>query len=82
MPFETLVDRSTVAAHLEDPDWLLFDCRFDLADPEAGRRAYRDGHLPGAVYVHLDDDLAVVCGAGRLHILVVDGLDTAGSAGA
>jgi thiosulfate/3-mercaptopyruvate sulfurtransferase len=37
---------------------LLLDCGFDLADPEAGRRAHAAGHLPGAVYVHLDEDLA------------------------
>jgi thiosulfate/3-mercaptopyruvate sulfurtransferase len=58
MPFETLVDTETVARHLETPDWRLFDCRFDLMDPEAGRRAYGAGHVPGAVYVHLDEDLA------------------------
>lgn len=58
MPFETLVDTETVARHLDAPDWRLFDCRFDLMDPDAGRRAYEAGHVPGAVYVHLDDDLA------------------------
>ena len=37
---------------------LLFDCRFDLADTTAGARAYAEGHLPGAIYLHLDDDLS------------------------
>lgn len=37
---------------------LLADCRFDLADPGAGERAYAAGHLPGAVYLHLDRDLS------------------------
>jgi thiosulfate/3-mercaptopyruvate sulfurtransferase len=36
----------------------LFDCRFDLADPDAGERAFRAGHLPGARYLHLDRDLS------------------------
>ncbi|WP_437884352.1 sulfurtransferase [Pseudomonas sp. LRF_L74] len=36
----------------------LFDCRFDLADPDSGRTAYRQGHLPGANYLHLDRDLS------------------------
>jgi thiosulfate/3-mercaptopyruvate sulfurtransferase len=36
----------------------LFDCRFDLTDPESGRAAYRQGHLPGASYLHLDTDLS------------------------
>ncbi|WP_374109859.1 sulfurtransferase [Pelomonas sp. CA6] len=37
---------------------LLIDCSFDLADTEAGRRAYVQGHLPGAHYLHLDEDLS------------------------
>lgn len=36
----------------------LVDCRFDLADPEAGTRAYAAGHLPGARYLHLEHDLS------------------------
>lgn len=37
---------------------VLLDCSFDLADTEAGERAWRQGHLPGSQYVHLDRDLA------------------------
>ena len=37
---------------------VLLDCGFDLADPDAGRRAFDAGHLPGAQYAHLDTDLA------------------------
>jgi len=39
---------------------LVVDCSFDLADVAAGERAYAQGHLPGAIYAHLDRDL---CGA-------------------
>jgi thiosulfate/3-mercaptopyruvate sulfurtransferase len=39
-------------------DCVIVDCRFDLADTGAGREAYFDGHLPGACYAHLDDDLS------------------------
>ena len=39
---------------------VLLDCGFDLADTAAGERAYAAGHLPGAVYAHLDRDLAGV----------------------
>jgi len=55
--FSTLVHPTTLHAHLEDPDWAVFDCRFDLGDPDAGEAAYLRGHIPGAVYVHLDCDL-------------------------
>jgi thiosulfate/3-mercaptopyruvate sulfurtransferase len=37
---------------------VLLDCGFDLADPAAGERAYAQGHLPGAVYAHLERDLS------------------------
>ena len=37
---------------------MVVDCRFSLADPEAGRRDYEKAHIPSAVYAHLDDDLA------------------------
>lgn len=34
------------------------DCRWVLASPPAGREAYLSGHLPGAIYMSLDDDLS------------------------
>jgi thiosulfate/3-mercaptopyruvate sulfurtransferase len=37
---------------------LLCDCRFDIADPQAGRKAYEESHIPGAIYVDLDQDLS------------------------
>lgn len=51
----TLVDATALAAA---SDVALFDCRFDLADPEAGARGFLAGHLPGAHYLHLDRDLS------------------------
>jgi len=36
----------------------LFDVRWALADPSSGRAAYEAGHIPGAVFVDLDADLA------------------------
>lgn len=56
--YRTLVDAATLAQLLEDADWVVVDCRFDLSDTAAGRRSYAQGHIPGAVYAHLDDDLS------------------------
>ncbi|WP_293933277.1 sulfurtransferase [Iodobacter sp.] len=39
-------------------DVLLIDCRHDLSNPQAGRSAYAEGHLPGAYFLHMDDDLS------------------------
>ncbi|MGZ4999643.1 MAG: sulfurtransferase [Methylomonas sp.] len=58
MPYTTLVSAKTLADNLNNPDWVIFDCRFSLADSEAGGRAYRQGHIPGARYAHLNDDLS------------------------
>ncbi|MDD5240403.1 MAG: sulfurtransferase [Sulfuricella sp.] len=65
--FTTLVSAELLAQHLDDPDWIIFDCRFTLTDPEAGLRAYRHSHIPGARYAHLDSDLssAVTPSSGR-----------------
>ena len=43
---------------------MLFDCSFDLMNPAAGEAAYRESHIPGALYVHLDRDLSDKSGSG------------------
>jgi len=58
MPYTTLVSVSDLAAHLNDAGWVVCDCRHDLANTEAGRSAYRESHVPGARFVHLDEDLS------------------------
>lgn len=37
---------------------VVVDVRFDLQDPEAGRKAYLENHIPGAVYLDLNKDLS------------------------
>ncbi len=54
----TLIEPATLAAHLADPDWAIVDCRFDLARPEWGALAWAAGHIPNALYAHLDRDLS------------------------
>jgi thiosulfate/3-mercaptopyruvate sulfurtransferase len=54
----TLVSTEQLAAQLDNPDWVVIDCRFTLTDPAAGRNAYAVNHIQGARYAHLDDDLA------------------------
>lgn len=34
------------------------DCRWELGDPDAGRRLYLDGHVPGASFLDVDADLS------------------------
>jgi thiosulfate/3-mercaptopyruvate sulfurtransferase len=58
MAYATLITPEILVARLEDPDWVICDCRHDLADAGAGRRAYGESHAPGARFVHLDEDLS------------------------
>ena len=55
----TLLSAGELAAHVADPAWVVVDVRHDLAQPErCGEEQYRAGHLPGAVFAHLDRDLS------------------------
>ncbi len=65
MSYTTLVDTQTLAAHLDDPSWILFDCRFSLAEPERGRRDYLAAHIPGAQYLDLNRDLSAPVAPGK-----------------
>jgi len=54
----TLISASVLAEHLNDAGWIVCDCRHDLTDTDAGRRAYAESHIPGARFLHLDNDLS------------------------
>ncbi len=67
MAYETLI----AAAALRDwiagpppgaPPLCIVDCRFDLANPHAGRSAYEAGHIPGARFADLNLDLSAPIG--------------------
>src|SRR5690348_2301708 len=60
MAFTTLIDAATLAANVSNGAFAIVDCRFNLADPDWGEREYAAGHIPGAVYAHLDRDLTGV----------------------
>ncbi len=56
--YTTLIGVAELARHLEDADWVSVDCRFELARPEWGGQAWAAGHIPRALYAHLDRDLS------------------------
>ena len=58
MTFTTLIDAADLRELVGRPDTAIVDCRFDLMNPEGGRRAYLDGHIPGARYADLNQDLS------------------------
>jgi thiosulfate/3-mercaptopyruvate sulfurtransferase len=56
--YTTLIEPAELAAHTDDPNWVVLDCRFDLVRPEWGADEFAQGHVPNAVYAHLDRDLS------------------------
>jgi thiosulfate/3-mercaptopyruvate sulfurtransferase len=60
-----LVAPEELLTRLDDPQLRLADVRWYLGDPERGRKEYEQGHIPGAIFVDLDHDLAAPTGPGR-----------------
>ncbi len=58
MDYRTTIAAQDLVASGVPPDWVLIDCRFDLADQSWGESGYRQAHIPGAKYAHLDRDLS------------------------
>ena len=57
--FQTLIDSEQLKQlQATQKDWLIFDCRHDLANPDWGKHQYAAGHIPGAHFAHLEQDLS------------------------
>jgi thiosulfate/3-mercaptopyruvate sulfurtransferase len=61
--YQTLIDAPTLrgllgSARRATPGLAIIDCRFDLGLPQAGRLLYVSGHIPGARYADLNEDLS------------------------
>jgi len=58
VPHTLLISPTELAAQLDAPNCFIFDVRHELQDVDAGRTAYRAGHIPGAIFLHMDEDLS------------------------
>ena len=57
--FTTLIDVAQLRTLLDSSQaCIVFDCSFDLMNPDAGVAMYREAHIPSAVYAHLDTALS------------------------
>lgn len=56
--YHTIISADELNRQLAAPNWRIIDCHFELSDTALGRRTYEEGHIPGALYAHLDDDLS------------------------
>src|SRR5262245_52938725 len=59
-----LVPADWLAAHLRDPDVRVVDVRWSLLERDKGRNAWRQAHIPGAVFLDVDTDLSAPRGEG------------------
>lgn len=57
IPYSTLITVPELARR-DRAGLRIVDCRFDLRDPAAGRAAHAAGHIPGALFMDLDQDLS------------------------
>ena len=55
---QSIIGVPELAARLDDPSWVVFDCRHDLMAPAAGEVLYRTSHIPGARFAPLDRALS------------------------
>ena len=58
MTFTTLIGAAVLRDLVGKPNIAVIDCRFDLMNPDEGRHAYLEGHIPGARYADLNKDLS------------------------
>ena len=58
MPLAQLLSADQLHARLDDPTLVILDCRFALDAPDYGARSYAEGHIPGARFVDLEQDLS------------------------
>ena len=57
--YSTLIQASDLIALMKDPNGVvIFDASFDLTDTQAGERSHAEGHVPVAIYMHLERDLS------------------------
>jgi thiosulfate/3-mercaptopyruvate sulfurtransferase len=72
MSSTTLVSTEQLQQNLGN--WRVFDCRHDLMKPDLGERQYREAHIPGALFAHLERDLSAPrAGRGGRHPLPYPG---------
>src|SRR5215471_9142241 len=64
MSVPLLVTCDWLASKASDPDIRVADVRWSLVEKGKGLTAYREGHVPGAVFLDVDTDLAAPRGQG------------------
>ncbi|MEL6274195.1 MAG: sulfurtransferase [Bacteroidota bacterium] len=56
--YNSIISVDELVNLLAQDEVLVLDVRYNLFQPDAGRIAWRNAHIPGAHYLHLDKDLS------------------------
>lgn len=64
-----LIEAGRLRERLGEPGLVVVDCRWRLGQRGAGEPSYEQGHIPGAVFMDVDRDLAAPPGPGGRHPL-------------
>ncbi len=69
--YTTLISTRALLSNSNNPDWVILDCRFSLADTSQGENHFAQSRIPGAQYAHLDKHLSgpVIAGKTGRHPL-------------
>ncbi|MNI54898.1 3-mercaptopyruvate sulfurtransferase [compost metagenome] len=59
---DSIVSKQWLLARMYEPDLIIVDCRFQLGSPKAGQDAFKASHIPGAIYLDLEEDLSAPIG--------------------
>ena len=58
MKYTTIVSTQILEENLDNPDWIIFDCRTSLTDRSLGLKNYQENHIPNSFHCHLEKDLS------------------------
>lgn len=58
MTYTNIISTQALADNLENPDWVILDCRISFIDPDLSYKHYQENHIPQASYCHLENDLS------------------------
>jgi len=58
MTYRSIISSDLLQQHLDDPNWRIVDCRYNLMETDEGLSLYQMEHIPNAVYAHLARDLS------------------------
>ena len=58
MSYKTIIKSEDLILNIDNRDFVIFDCRCDIKDPNFGIESYLEGHIKNSIFVDINVDLA------------------------